>query len=344
MKSLDELLAPVSDDEPAGPDLDGRPDYSAIRTAFEINFGIDTGPADNDGDGGLGRAPPADWRDIRAKIESESSKSKDLFLAASLARCGVALGDIRVVDLGLQMLAGLLETYWDEVHPTLDALDYLGRKSICEQIAGRISFAFPFCRMAMLDTGRAIFTGDQLMDGFAAGPSTSAYDALSQALKGMDEDEKQRFSGTLASMNAAIGRVSAVMRENAPDNDAPDFSTVVDTVDSVKTAFDGLAGFGVGAEAAPDGEAEQEAADGRAPVGEGSGSALSGTIQSRDDVLKALRAIEDYYAKAEPGHPIKAMTVRLRNWVKMDFMAILEDIAPGSVDEAKNVLLVRADD
>ncbi|HMO74221.1 MAG TPA: type VI secretion system ImpA family N-terminal domain-containing protein [Sphingopyxis sp.] len=343
MKSLDELLAPVSDDDPAGSELDGRTDYEAVRTAFEINFAVDTAPADEGEDADLGRPPAADWRDIRSKIESESAHGKDMFLAASLARCGIALGDLQEVERGLLMLAGLLETYWDSVHPTLDALDYQGRKNICEQIAGRSAFAFPLCRMPMLDTGRTAFTGDQLMDCFAAGPSAPAYDALSQALKALDEDDKQRFSATLASMNAAIARVSAVMTEQAGDETPPDFSTVRDTIDSVKSAFDGLAGLSVGDDAAEDaGEsAGDPAQEGRPAAG---GAALSGAVQSRDDVLKALRAIEDYYARAEPGHPIKVVAARLRNWVKMDFMSILEDIAPGSVDDARNVLLVRTDD
>jgi type VI secretion system protein ImpA len=342
VKSLEELLAPVAEGGPAGSDMSGHQDYLDIQTAFDMNFPADTGAYDEDAE--FGRPPPADWRGILAKIEGLSDLSKDLFLAASLARTGIPLNDVRMIERGLLMMAGLLEQYWDEVHPTLDDLEYQGRLGICEQIAGRGAFAFPLLRMQLLDTGRASFTGDDLIAYAEAAGAIGESDPIASAVAAMDEADREDFSNTLASIKAAILRVSDVMKANANGESPPDFAVTLDTLDLVKAGFDALAGLtGDAASGEEAAGSETDSAAGEA-ASQGTGARITGTVQSREDVLRALQAIEDYYTRSEPAHPLKVVMARLRGWVRMDFMEILEDISPRSIDDAKNVLLVRTDD
>lgn len=343
MKSLEELLAPVDESAPAGPDLTAHQDYLDVETAFDMNYQADTGAYDENAE--FGRPPPADWRGIVDKIEGLSGQTKDLFLAASLARSGVPLNDVRLIERGLLMMAGLLEDYWDAAHPTIAELDYQGRLGICEQIAGRSAFAFPLMRMQMLDTGRASFTGEELLAFADDGAAASSASPIAAAVRSMDEADRTGFSERLGTIKAAIMRVSAAMKANANGESPPDFSVTLDTLDLIKSGFDALAGLSA---ASPDG-AEDEAGDQAGTAqdsasGTGGGARLTGSVQSRDDVLRALQAIEDYYSRSEPSHPLKVVMTRLRGWVRMDFMEILEDIAPRSLDDAKNVLLVRTED
>lgn len=342
MKSLAELLAPVDESAPAGPNLSGHQDYLDVETAFDMNYQADTGAYDQDGE--FGRPPPADWRAILSKIESLSEQTKDLFLAASLARTGVPLNDIRLIERGLMMMAGLLEDYWDAVHPTIEDLEYQGRLGICEQIAGRGAFGFPLMRMQVLDTGRASFTGEDLMAFAEDMDAASSASPIAAAVRSMEESDRIDFSETLGSIKSAILRVSAAMKANANGESPPDFAVTLDTIDLIKAGFDALAGLAPGSVEGTEGLTEGEAspADVGAPVS--GGARIAGTVQSREDVLRALQAIEDYYSRSEPSHPLKVVMTRLRGWVRMDFMEILEDIAPGSLDDAKNVLLVRTED
>lgn len=344
MKSLEELLAPVAEGGPAGSDMSGHQDYLDIQTAFDMNFPADTGAYDEDAE--FGRPPPADWRGILTKIEGLCALSKDLFLAASLARTGIPLNDVRMVERGLLMMAGLLEQYWDEVHPTLDDLEYQGRLGICEQIAGRGAFAFPLLRMQVLDTGRASFTGDDLTAYAEAAGAINESDPIASAVAAMDEADREDFSNTLASIKSAILRISDVMKANANGESPPDFSVTLDTLDLVKAGFDALAGLtgDFGSDEVAQGADTDGAAGDAVSAGAGTGARITGTVQSREDVLRALQAIEDYYARSEPAHPLKVAMARMRGWVRMDFMEILEDISPRSIDDAKNVLLVRTDD
>jgi hypothetical protein len=73
----------------------------------------------------------------------------------------------------------------------------------------------------------------------------------------------------------------------------------------------------------------------------GGGPRIAGRVESREDVVKALDAIADYYRRREPTSPVPAALQRVREWVNLDFLALLEDIAPNSLDEAKRVLVTQ---
>ena len=78
--------------------------------------------------------------------------------------------------------------------------------------------------------------------------------------------------------------------------------------------------------------------------GDSGGPALSGRVNSRSDVVRAIDAIVDYYSRQEPGSPIPVVLGRVRGWVNMDFLSILNDISPSSIDDAKRVLTTRTED
>ncbi|MBV2122768.1 MAG: type VI secretion system contractile sheath small subunit [Candidatus Thiodiazotropha sp. (ex Ctena orbiculata)] len=57
--------------------------------------------------------------------------------------------------------------------------------------------------------------------------------------------------------------------------------------------------------------------------------AAPGTINNRDDVIKTLERITQYYEKNEPSSPIPLLLDRAKRLVKMDFYEIVQDLAPG---------------
>ena len=68
---------------------------------------------------------------------------------------------------------------------------------------------------------------------------------------------------------------------------------------------------------------------------------MSGRVDTRDDVIRALDAINDYYRRREPSSPVPLVLERAKAWVNMDFMSVLKDISPDGVDEAIKVLMRR---
>lgn len=95
------------------------------------------------------------------------------------------------------------------------------------------------------------------------------------------------------------------------------------------------------------GEAGGDAAAAGGPAAAGAVAApkrFSGdTPQSRADVLVAIDAIMRYYAEMEPTSPVPLMLRRVRNWVEMDFYALLKEISPDAVSEARRLLAITQD-
>jgi type VI secretion system protein ImpA len=74
----------------------------------------------------------------------------------------------------------------------------------------------------------------------------------------------------------------------------------------------------------------QEGSEG-VPQGVGAGAGpkrLSGEITSRDDVIKAMDKIGEYYKRNEPSSPVPLLLERCKRLVHKDFMDIIRDMAP----------------
>ena len=71
------------------------------------------------------------------------------------------------------------------------------------------------------------------------------------------------------------------------------------------------------------------------------GAAISGQIKSREDVIKVLDKICDFYKQNEPSHPLPLLLQRAKRLVRKDFMEILKDIAP---DALKQVEIIKGSD
>ncbi|SDE47948.1 type VI secretion system protein ImpA [Paracoccus isoporae] len=63
----------------------------------------------------------------------------------------------------------------------------------------------------------------------------------------------------------------------------------------------------------------------------------SGEINSRDDVERALDRIVAFYERTEPSSPIPHVAKRLRRMVSMDFLQLMNEIAPSGLKEFRNI-------
>ncbi len=62
------------------------------------------------------------------------------------------------------------------------------------------------------------------------------------------------------------------------------------------------------------------------------------TPQSRADVLVALDTITRFFVEHEPTSPVPLILRRAKTWVEMDFLQLLNEIAPQGLDEAQKLL------
>jgi type VI secretion system protein ImpA len=325
--SLENLLAPISEEAPAGPDLAYDLERSEIEQAFDSSAS---------GDGGPSGGPETDWRRITNLIESQSAKTKDVWLPVYLCRAGAKSGQLEIVTLGAQYLAGLLESFWDTVHPQLDEYGFQGRKGPCDSLTRIGEFLGPLQRVALLEHPRlGRFSGIDFERFRGNGEAEDGYGMFRAALSDVGDEPLQAAAEKIDAITAALKQTDAILTSKAEGDTAPNFQPVYDALSQIKRAV--LSFVTAPAEPEPEAEADGDAA----PATGAAGPRIAGRVDSREDVIRVLDAIADYYRRQEPASPVPILLQRAREWVTSDFLKVLEDIAPTGLEEARRVLVSR---
>lgn len=317
---IGELLAPVSEDSPGGLDLYDDPERQQIEQAFEED-------------------PSAvDWREIVSKIEAQSQRTKDLWLAVYLARAGARMGRLDVVVTGCEMLAGLLESYWNVLHPSLEEYGLQGRKAPCESLTRIGTFLGPLKRIALIEHARlGDYSGEDLERFEAEGEGADGFGMFRHAVEEMPADALVGTMVALRAMRSALERADVALMANADGDTGTDFKPAYQVIDNILRWIAPYAEI-------PAAEDEVGQNIGNDPETISAPQKSFGRVESREDVARALDAIVEYYARREPTSPIPVALRRVRGWINMDFLTILRDIAPGGMSEAGSVLLARPEE
>ncbi|KRA59195.1 type VI secretion-associated protein, ImpA family [Caulobacter sp. Root655] len=328
---LGRLLAPVSDDEPTGPDLAYDPARYEIEQAFETEVSIDASGVE-------AQASDIDWRTILAKIVEQSDRTKDIWLPIYLCRAGARAGQLDTVEIGARYLAGLLETYWPTLHPQLEDYGFQGRKGPCDSLAGIPQFITPLRKITLISHPRL---GSYSIDDFErfrlGGESEPGYGMFRAAIDDVSHEGLDEIIQRLNGVEDNLRRVDLVLTAHADEGGGTNFQETYAALGQMRRA---VQAFGPKPIESEIGE-PSTAPDVASPSFSHNATPVGARIETREDVVRALDAMGDYYRRKEPGHPILALLQRAREWVGLDFMAILEDIAPGSLDEARTVLQFR---
>jgi type VI secretion system protein ImpA len=136
---------------------------------------------------------------------------------------------------------------------------------------------------------------------------------------------------------AAIGDAAATLKnlreylsEKIGADRAPDFRVLTKELESMgRLLSEQLAHRGVATL-----PAGQQAAGMSAP------SAVSealGEVRTREDVVRILDKVSDYFEKYEPSSPVPLLLQRAKRLVAKDFMEILRDLTPAGVAQAEAI-------
>jgi type VI secretion system protein ImpA len=321
MAELEELMQPVSAEAVAGPDLAYDPKRQEIEAAFE---------AARLADKGEGEAP--DWPAIIRSIKEQGKLTKDATLAVYLARAGARAQRLPDVALGCAFLAGMFETWWDQIHPSLQEYGFQGRKGACESLVSIGDFLGPLRRVVLVAHPRlGQFTAEQIEAFATQGDSAENAGMFRAAVAEIDAAEIEASVSALEEIRNAVSRVDAVLTAKADGDTGTNFAPTYEALDSIRNALVTATGVGAPAPAAAADSGGGEAQASQAP-------GMTGSIESRADVIRAIEAIIGYYSRHEPGSPIPLVLDRAKGWVNMDFLAILNDINPSGAEDAKRVL------
>lgn len=73
-------------------------------------------------------------------------------------------------------------------------------------------------------------------------------------------------------------------------------------------------------------------------------ASVPGEIRSRDDAIRVLEQVCEYFRKNEPSSPVPLLLQRAKRLISKDFMEILRDLTPQGVSEAEMIGGVDRDD
>ncbi len=336
---LDNLLKPISDGEPAGPDLEYDPAFLAAFRAAEGS------PSRQMGDAVVAGEEP-DWRATCDLAAGLLTRTKDLRVAVLLTRALLRVQGLPGLDLGLTLIQGLVERYWEQVYPQLDPEDDNDPTIRVNILLDLCSQEFmlhalrntPLVRSRML--GPLSYRDIEIAEGRASAPAdTKPLD--SAAIHGVFMDcsiEELQASATAAA--GALKRVNGLsdaLAERIRLNQMPSFDPLSGLLAAIARSLGTYLAErlpqGSATEALPGEAAGSELASAERPT---RGAAI-GEVASRDDVVRAIDRICDYYSRYEPSSPVPLLLLRARRLATGSFVDIVRDLAPDALKEIEKV-------
>jgi type VI secretion system protein ImpA len=337
LQNLESLLQPISADAPCGQDME----YDAAF--LELDRVSQGKPEQQMGDTIVPAQEP-DWKDVGNRAQALLGKTKDIRVAMKLARAQLQLEGFAGLTEGLAVLRGILEQFWDGFYPKLDpddSNDPTFRVNILMGLCDGDAFvdrvrliplvsARSFGRFSLRDI--AMSTGEIPPPEGVEAPKTAAIDG---AFNEVAVPALQAIADAVRTALAHLGAIEAFVADKVGASSGTNFAKLADVLRTAeKLLSNRLARRGVAAEPSSDPGAEGAEGTGGAL---GAGPSISGEVNSRQDVLRVLDKIIDYYERAEPSSPIPLLIRRSKRLVSASFMDIVRDIASDGLAQVENL-------
>lgn len=333
------LLAPVDGDAPCGPDLE----YDSAFLALERKAAVRAEQVVGDS---VIEAEEPDWPAIETMALALFPRTLDLRVAMRLCAAWTRMRGVPGWADGLALARGLVETYWDSVHPQLDAEDDDDPTARVNAVVG---LSDPLGMLGMLRTtafvqsprlGRYSLRDLRLATGVLTAADGTATPSLAEIEACCLDCAQDDLEATLQGLRQAMQDARAIDEgfTSRIGTLAPDFRLLLADLRElegfVARQWALRTGQGEGEGAAVDAAAE----DAGNPAGGGGGQAVaSGRIAGPADVQRRLDEICDYYARSEPSSPVPLLLRRARRLVGCNFIDLLRDLAPGGMEELERV-------
>lgn len=333
---IETLLQEIDPEAPSGEDLEYDPDFGELERAAQPTAEQQLGDS-------VVRGAEPDWRDVRDRSIALLGRTKDLRVATCLTRALLGTEGMGGLNEGLALIRGLLETHWETVHPRLDPDDdndptmrMNTLATLCDYDAflrgvreAPIVESRGFGRFSMRDI--AIASGSQpAPEGDHSPPEMSAVDG---AFSDTDAETLEATAGAVAGAIESLTEIENYVTGAVGAASALSLSDLRGILSEIQQALaPQLARRGIGdATTAAAGDEDAGANGAGAPKR----AAAPGQINSRQDVIRMLDRVCDYYYRNEPSSPVPMLLRRAKGLVMKDFLDIVRDITPDGVMQAE---------
>ncbi len=341
--NLESLLAPIGDESPAGDDLEYDPEFLALERAAAPK--AERAIGDN-----VKAAEEPDWDKVAELAQTVLGRSKDLRAAVHLTTAWTRTSGLPGWSAGLSLVRGLLEHFWDTVHPQLDAEDdndpTMRVNSVVPlgdlQGALRYFRTTPFVqspRLGRFDLRDLRIANGSLKVTATEGETQASMTEIEACCMDCAEDELVAVTAAVSQSLENAKAIDSIFNDRV-GTAGPDFKNLLSEIYELKKFLEPQLARRLPEESSgEDGEAS-EAGTG----GAGSGRASNGAIAGPQDVMRRIDELCDYYTRNEPSSPVPLLLRRAQRLVGMDFMDLLRDLAPGGISELRVVSGTPGDD
>jgi type VI secretion system protein ImpA len=249
---------------------------------------------------------------------------------------------------GLLLIQGLIEKYWDSVHPQLDPDDNndpLERVNIISslttpmgtfgdplQFLKRLRLA-PLSDSSQMGVIRMVDVERAASGVVVEGEPTLSASQIQGGLTGTPPDKLQFVYEAVIASEVAVKDLDNLFTKAVGSSKAVAFDALSGTLKEMQKALAPYASKTAGpadaGAAAGSAEGEAGAAGGTAVQG------ISGAIRSREDVTRVLDQICEFFARTEPSSPVPLLLQRARRLVNLNFVELLNDLSPDGLSQLK---------
>lgn len=338
MITAEELLKPISDEQPCGEDLYYDPGFQELETLMkgkeETQFSA---------------AEEPDWRKLHERCVELYGRTKDLRVATAMCLSAVKVDGLAGLKEALTALKEMVERYWEPVHPLLDpedGNDPLHRMNVLAALSTpRGTFGDPMrfldrlCEAPLADSpqlGRFSLAditrseAGETVDGKAP-PSR---EQIEGAFRDTDPEVIKANHQLAAEMVQVVTDMDTFITNTVGSGKAPNLDLLTEQFKEIQKALvphlpEGTVQEVSGEDSGVEGAGEAVGGAGAKPI--------SGEIRSRQDVIRMLEKICDYYAKTEPSSPVPGVVRRAKRLAEMSFMDIIKDMCPDAETTVRTI-------
>jgi type VI secretion system protein ImpA len=273
-----------------------------------------------------------DWRAINDAALDALGTSRDFRLLAHVAAAKLRLEGLQPLVDSLCVASRWLEEYFDDVFPRIDD-DAVLRKNALNYFADRMAVVDALRRVPLVSNRQLgsfnlrhveIALG-RLAPGEeeAGSPPTEAL--INGAFSAAPQEDLGQFVASIDAGLSALKSIESAMVAKQGVQAAPDSKPLSEVMGRMRD----IVAKHVRAPAVAEGEAE--AADGAAQGG------VPGQIRSREDAIRSLDAVAEYFRRCEPSSPVPMFVDRAKRLISRDFLEVLAELAPDSLADVKKV-------
>ena len=334
---IDKLLQPLSPDSPCGENLEYDPAVGAMKRAAQPKPAPEFEPD---------KLPePPDWREVQEEALALLARSKDLEVTLYLTKALLHTQGFPGLRDGLRLLKGLLENYWETFYPRLDPEDNNDPTLRVNLLAALCDPEFMLSAIRKTPVvssrlGRFSLRDIQLATGVLKLPADSKETAvelssIEAAFMDSDLEELRANATAVRDSMETVTAIEAEVTDRVGVQQAPDLSALVRMLRDIQTCLVerlGRRGITEPGSAEPAGVPAALAME---AVARSTALPLTGDITSREDVIRILDGLCEYYKRHEPSSPVPLLLQRARRLVSKDFMEILRDLVPEGIAQAE---------